>query len=279
MRLPDLSSSMYVAWLRHMQSIHEPLERRNPDNLVRHLLPLVLRLRTRWLGRKELSRLRAEPFYYYLLARTKYYDQVVNDAVLDGARRIVIVGCGSDTRAYRFQHLLRSKGIKVLECDQPEAIHAKERLSKRWKPSDYVEYLPIDLNDRAWPELARWLEQSPVGKTLVVMEGVSPYVDEDSIREFFLFIVAKLSRGSQVAYDFKLRGVNDALGRVGRTQKPFRLPHAIDEVTAFHLGCGLQLTGMEQSTELCFRLLPDQAEYGWSVFGEDALVRLERRRA
>ena len=279
MRLPDLSSSMYVAWLRHIQSIHEPLECRNPDILVRHLLPLTQRLRTRWLGRKELTRLRAEPFYYYLVARTRYYDQVVNDAVSDGTRRIVMVGCGGDTRAYRFQHLLRSKGVKVLECDQQEAIHTKQQLSKRWKPSDYVGYLPIDLNDHAWPELAHWLEQRPVGKTLVVMEGVSPYVDENGIRQFFLFIAAKVTPGSQIAYDFKLRGANDALGRVGRTQKPFRLPHAIDEVTAFHQGCGLQLTNMEQSTDLCLRLLPDQTKYGGPGFSEDALVLLERRRA
>ena len=34
----------------------------------------------------------------------------------------VMVGCGSDTRAYRFQDLLCRHGVKVLECDQPEEL-------------------------------------------------------------------------------------------------------------------------------------------------------------
>jgi O-methyltransferase involved in polyketide biosynthesis len=111
----------------------------------------VRRWRTAWLNREDLARLRAEPFYYYLLARTMYYDQVIKDAVAGGAKRIVIVGCGSDTRAYRFQDLLRNGGVRVLECDPPEAIHVKQQMTARWRPGEHVEYLPIDLNDDEWP--------------------------------------------------------------------------------------------------------------------------------
>src|SRR5437016_10304251 len=143
MGLPNLSKSMDIARLRYIQSIHESPERRNPDTLVRHFIPILARLRTAWLGRQELSKLRADPFYYYLVARTHYYDQVVNDAVADGVQQIVNVGCGSDTRAYRFKHLLRSQGVHILECDQPQAIYAKQRIAQRWRPCDYVEYLPI----------------------------------------------------------------------------------------------------------------------------------------
>src|ERR1043166_6560012 len=121
MALPNLSNSMYVARLRYIQSIHESLECRNPDTLVQHFILTLERWRIPWLGREELSKLREDPFYYYLVARTKYYDQVVNDAIADGVQQIVCVGCGSDTRAYRFEPLLRSRGISVLECDQPEA--------------------------------------------------------------------------------------------------------------------------------------------------------------
>src|SRR5438093_6350622 len=147
MALPNLSKSMDMAHLRYIQSIHESPERRNPDTLVRCFIPILARLRAAWLGREELSKLRADPFYYYLIARTKYYDQVVNDAVSDGVQQIVSVGCGSDTRAYRFKDLLRGKGVKVLECDQPKAIYAKQQVAKRWRYFDHVEYLPIDLND------------------------------------------------------------------------------------------------------------------------------------
>lgn len=121
---------MFVARLRYIQKVHEPPERRNPDTMVRRFIPLLLRLRIQWLG-QGLARLRSDPFYYYLVARTRYYDEVVTDAIADGMQRLVIVGCGSDTRSHRFKDLLCRKGIKVLECDQLEAINERRRLTRR----------------------------------------------------------------------------------------------------------------------------------------------------
>jgi methyltransferase (TIGR00027 family) len=275
MGLPDLSNLMYVARLRYIQSIHESPERRNPDTLVRHFIPILARLRTAWLGQEELSKLRADPFYYYLVARTKYYDQVFNDAVSAGVQQIVSVGCGSDTRAYRFKHLLCSKGVKVLECDQPKAIQAKQQVAKRWRCFDHVEYLPIDLNDDTWPELEHWLGDRTRVKALVLMEGVSPYVASSNFSRLLVLLATRLSPGSHVAYDFKIRGVHDDFGRVGRIQERFRLSRASDEVATFHEALGLRLEHMELSSELCARLLPGLAESAVSSFSEDGLVRLQ----
>ena len=274
MGLPNLSKSMDVAHLRYIQSIHESPERRNPDTLVRHFIPILARLRTACLGREELSKLRADPLYYYLVARTKYYDQVVNEAVSDGVRQIVIIGCGSDTRAYRFKHLLCSKGVKVLECDQPKAIRAKQQVAKRWRCFDYVEYLPIDLNDDTWPELEHWLGDRTRTKALVLMEGVSPYINGSNFGRFLVLLATRLLPGSHVAYDFKIRGVHDDFGRVGRIQEPFRLSRASDEVATFHEALGLRFEHMELSSELCARLLPGLAESDITLFSEDGLVRL-----
>ncbi len=250
---------MDIARLRHIQSIHESPQCRNPDALVRHFIPILERLRTAWLGREELSKLRADPFYYYLVARTKYYDQVVNEAVSDGVQQIINVGCGCDTRAYRFKHLLRSRRVKVLECDQPKAIHAKRQMARRWRCFDYVEYLPIDRTRT---------------KALVLMEGVSPYINGSNFGRFLVLLATRLLPGSHVAYDFKIRGVHDDFGRVGRIQEPFRLSRASDEVATFHEALGLRLEHMELSSELCARLLPGLAESDITLFSEDGLVRL-----
>jgi len=264
---------MYVANLRHIQSIHETPERRNPDTLVRQFIPMLQRLRTARLGQAELSKLRSDPFYYYLIARTRYYDQVVEGAVADGVERMVGVGCGSDTRAYRFQQLLCSKGVKVLECDQREAIQVKQRLVRRWR-FDHVEHMAIDLNDSKWPELECWLGKGAKPKSLVLMEGVSPYVDASAFRDFLLFLATRLAPGSEVAYDFKISGVKDDFGADGRTQTPFRLSADRDEVGSFHEALGLDLDHMELSSELAPRLLPGLDESARPLFSEDGLVRL-----
>jgi methyltransferase (TIGR00027 family) len=279
MTLPNLSNAMYVARLRYIQSIHESPQYRNPDMLVRHFIPVRERWRTAWLGQEKLSKLRAEPFYYYLVARTIYYDHMLENAVANGVQQIVNVGCGTDTRAYRFKHLLRSKGVRILECDQPEAIHAKQRIAKRWRPCDYIEYLPIDLNDSAWPELGHWLSEHTASKALVLMEGVSPYVNASTFCQFLLLLATTLSAGSHVAYDFMIRGVNDDFGRVGRTQSPFRLSRASDEVATFHKAYSLRLERMELSAELIARMLPGLAESAACLYSEDGLVQLQVDRA
>ncbi len=274
MKLPNLSESMYVARLRYIQSVHEPPERRNPDTMVRHFIPFRQRLGTAWLGRQDLARLRAEPFYHYLIARTKYYDEVLTDAVDDGVRKIVIVGCGSDTRAYRFQDLLRARGVQVLECDQAQAIEIKQRMTKRWRGADYVQFLPIDLNDDAWPVLGGWLGDNTGPKSLVLMEGVSPYVNERTFNQFLRFLAATLAAGSYVAYDFKIRGMSDDEGRGGRTHEPFRLSADEVEVAAYHRVRGLRLLHMEVSSHLSTRLLPGLTETT-PLFAEDCLIRLD----
>ncbi|HXJ61207.1 MAG TPA: class I SAM-dependent methyltransferase [Verrucomicrobiae bacterium] len=273
MKLPDLSNSMYVARLRHIQSIHELEKHRNPDTQVRHFLPRLQRWKAAWLGREALSQLRAQPFYYYLIARTRYYDQVMLDAVSGGVKRIAMIGCGSDTRAYRFEPILRQHGVRILECDQPQAIHVKARLAKRWH-ADYVEYQPIDLHHEECPGLARWLAAGAGAKTLVVMEGVSPYVNDQDFCRFLRWLAGKLPPGTAFAYDYKIRGVEDDFGRGQRAQQPFRLSTERKEVANFHQAHGFELVSMELSSELCVRLLPDLAGAGNKFFTEDGLLRL-----
>lgn len=274
MALPDLSNSMFVARLRYIQSIHEAPEHRNPDTFVRYFMPFKERLRATWISRPELSKLRADPFYYYLIARTRYYDQVLQDAVSDGVQQIVSIGCGSDTRPYRFQQLLSSQDVKVLECDQAQAIQVKERLARRWRSGEQVDYLGIDLNRETWPELDQWLQTRAKVKMLVFMEGVSPYVDRTTFGRFLDLLAGSLLPGSHLAYDYKIRGVKDDFGRGGSIQEPFRLSHDRNEVTKFHHTRGLPLEAMELSSELCARLLPGLAGLVVPWFAEDALLRL-----
>jgi methyltransferase (TIGR00027 family) len=273
LKMPSASNLMSVARLRYIQSIHEASERRNPDLLVRYFIPVVERWRLAWMSQEELSKVRMNPFYYYLVARTKYYDQLFCDAAAAGVQSIVNVGCGSDTRSYRFMQVLRSNGVTVLECDQPEAVRVKQRIAKRWQGPNRVDYLPIDLNDGAWPDVTRWLDERPERKTLVLMEGVSPYVEDMSFKQFLLLLAGKLTAGSLVAYDFKIRGFGGDLGRNGRTKSPFRLPSAKDQVTAFHEALGLRLERLELSVDLCARLLPSVASSA-SLFSGDVLVQL-----
>jgi O-methyltransferase involved in polyketide biosynthesis len=135
-----------------------------------------------------------------------------------------------------------------------------------------VEYLSIDLNDGAWSKLESWLgDKKP--RTLLLMEGVSPYVNGPEMARFLSMIAGRFAPESPVAYDFKIAAVKDDFGRVGRTEKPFRLSTVEQEVAVFHAGLGLRLEQLERSSALVARLLPDLNGVA-PRFEEDGLLRL-----
>jgi methyltransferase (TIGR00027 family) len=263
---------MYVAELRYIQSIHESVELKNPDNLVGHFLPPLRRWRCKLLSRKSLSSLREDPFYYYLLARTKYYDQVFIDSIASGAASIINIGCGVDTRTCRFEKMLKENRIQVLECDQSGAISFKQAMARKVTNSAHVSYTSVDLNEDSWPFLNDWLHHNP-GRTTVLMEGVSPYIDIQTFNQFLRFLGSALAAGSVIAYDFKVQGVSDTFGRVGRTQQPFRLSANRNKIEEYHSALGLRLISWEGSSELTRRFI-SMADPKVPLFVEDSLVQL-----
>jgi methyltransferase (TIGR00027 family) len=274
--LPDLSYSTTVGRWRYIQYIHETSEhRKNPDYLVGHFLPLVERWKAKWISRKKLGCLRSNRLYYYLVARTRYYDQVFLDAIERDAQYIINIGCGTDTRSYRFANELQRKGTSVCECDQPLAIRAKQKICQHYWPSNNVSYVPLDLNDGAWPGLEHWLGRNVTGSALVMMEGVTPYVNDHSFSRFLEMLADRLPSGSHVAYDFKILGLNDVFGLGGQTQSPFRLSSNRESVAAYHKSRKYRLVHMEMSNELSIRLIPDLANSGLPLFCEDALIQVE----
>ncbi len=271
--LPDLSLMMKVGQLRYIQSRRESGELKNPDALVWKFLSLSQRWTCLWRGGILLNHLRTDPFYYYLVARTKHYDDCFVEAIRDGFTRIVNVGCGSDTRAYRFAALLAANNVRVLECDQASAIAAKQHIARRQLPAEHVDYLPIDLNETSWPALQAWLDAGPAERTLVMMEGVTPYVNEASFTAFLKMLKRSLAPESRLAYDFKISGIDDAFGLNDRTNHPFRLPLDEARVEAFHAALGYETVKLESGAELSRRLLPSLAVSNYPAFKNDALLK------
>jgi methyltransferase (TIGR00027 family) len=272
MKLPNPSYMMTVGKLRYIQSAYEAPEYQNPDSLVGELIPRLQRWGCSLQGRMRLPKLQLDPFYGYLIARTKYYDQVFLDAIHDEVACILNIGCGSDTRAYRFSEYLQENRISVLECDLPQAISAKEVLAGRKWRTDHVTYVPIDLNEGFWPALKRELhERYPLAA--VIMEGVSPYINEEAFSSFLKFIANNVRTGSLLHYDYKLSGVANDFGRTSRKKRLFRLPDKMTEVTDYHEALGYILQHMEPSSQLSARLLQVRNS-DVPPFAQDCILKL-----
>lgn len=275
MKLPKLCHLVGVGELRYIQSFHEKQDLQNPDTLVQIFLPPLRRMLCESLSKRTLAKLRLKPFYYYLIARTRYYDQMFLDEINDNVKYIISIGCGSDTRPYRFCDVLKKEKIQVLECDQPRVISAKQLLAKRHGSYDHISYMPIDLNQKEWPVLENWIKEKCKSKVFVLFEGVSQYIKEESFQLFLSFLGKKLSSGSRVAYDFKICGVADDFGMVGRNYKTFRLPGKMGEVITFHKENNFKFERMDLSSELLVQVLPERGKLCVSRFSEDALVQVK----
>lgn len=275
MSLPGFNNLLLVGEIRYIQALREQGSLRNPDDRVGPFLPRLRRLRAHLMSRGKLERLRADPLYWFLLARTRYYDDLFTRAIHDRVRYIVNIGCGSDTRALRFAGPLREAGIEVIECDRPASIAAKQRLLRKQPDIDHIHHVPIDLGGVSWPEFEAWLDTIARSRTLVMMEGVSPYIDRQAFTSLLVLLARRLAPRSQLAYDFKVEGVDDQFGDTTGAGKPFRLPLERDAVSAFHEHLGYRLRRIEGSAELERRLLGTDLGPDAVLFDEDGLICLE----
>jgi methyltransferase (TIGR00027 family) len=270
-KLPDLSFMMKVGQLRHIQARFEGPEFHNPDDEVGKLLSASERLSCAVRGTFFRRRLRSRPFYGYVLARTKYYDEIFNLAVHGGARAIFNIGCGGDTRSYRFAKDLAGAGVAIFECDQGAAIRAKERVAAAHWPIKHVRYIALDLNEPPSAEFLSLLQQYGEAPVLVMLEGVSPYVDREAFIGFLKLLAANFHADSRLAYDFKIEGVAGNFGKSAAVTTPFRLPADEKVVRELHASCGLKLERFELGTDLASRLAPPGPR-----FAEDCLLILRR---
>lgn len=143
-----------------------------------------------------------------IVARVRYFDDVVNSSVGDGLEQLVILGAGYDTRAYRIEGL---KIVRIFEVDQPVTQNIKLEKIKEIFGSlpDHVTYVPVEIGVE---KLGRRLLDSGYDrslKTLFIMEGLLMYLTPETVDETLSFVAHNAGRGSAVVFDYIPESVVD----------------------------------------------------------------------
>ncbi len=154
--------------------------------------------------------------YAYLIARTFYFDHIVEQALQQNIPQIVILGTGYDSRPYRFQKL--AKETRFFELDTfPTLRHKKEMLQKANIPiPQNVVFVPIDFTKDTFEEVFSKAGYDKHKKTLFLWEGVVYYLDSKAIDTTLHFIKANSPAGSTVCFDYiaPWYGVDEELTRL-----------------------------------------------------------------
>lgn len=204
--------------------------------------------------------------YFFVNARTRHIDEQLERAAKDGARQVVVLGAGFDSRAYRFHR--RYPKLRFFEVDFPATSSAKQAAVKRvlGRLPAHVRYVPIDFDKQTLETALPAAGYDPRQRSFFIIEGVLMYVNEAGNRATLDFIGKHSPAGSRAVYDYVLRAVIDGkfdgLFAAYRTAKavaglgePFVTGWTPSEAADFARASGLEVENDLDSAELTRRYL------------------------
>jgi methyltransferase (TIGR00027 family) len=134
--------------------------------------------------------------------RTKAFDTALLDALRKGARQVVVLGAGFDSRGYRFQPQLR--GVRFMEVDYgPTQEYKKQRVKEILGaiPAN-VSYVPMDFTKDSLLEQLVKAGYSEQQKTFFLWEGVVVYLPESAVKDTLHFVRDHSAPDSRIAFDY-----------------------------------------------------------------------------
>ena len=157
------------------------------------------------------QRIEVAGFSNLMLVRTRFIDEGLERAVRDGIRQLVILGAGFDTRAYRFEELL--KGIRIIEVDSESTQKVKKQRVAAVLGSQpaHVVYAAIDFKQQDLIDVLRAAGYDPTQKAFFIWEGVSMYLSEETVRRTLTLLARHSAPGSSLMMDYAGRAFIDIL--------------------------------------------------------------------
>lgn len=140
-----------------------------------------------------------EHFVNFQGARTKYFDEYFRRAAAAGARQVVILAAGLDSRAYR---LPWPDGTTVFELDRPQVLDFKREVlaSHGAQPRALRREIAVDLRDD-WPQALRDSGFDAAAPSAWIAEGLLIYLPATAQERLFTGIDALAGRRSHVAVE------------------------------------------------------------------------------
>jgi methyltransferase (TIGR00027 family) len=142
--------------------------------------------------------------YEYMLARTAFFDNVFIDALNKNIPQIVLLGAGYDTRAYRFADL--NNTTKIIELDVATTQNRKKKCLKKAQidiPKQVI-LVPINFNKESLKDVLEKAGYEKNEKTLFLWEGVSYYLEPESVDATLDFVNKSSHDESVIAFDYAI---------------------------------------------------------------------------
>lgn len=140
--------------------------------------------------------------YEYVIARTKYIDDIFEESMKQGIEQILLFGAGFDTRAVRFAD--KNINTKIFELDTIHTQTAKiEQFKKRniSIPRNTI-FIPIDFNVDSVSEKLESNGFMRNKTTLFILEGIIQYLNKEAVDKLFKLLYELSAHESKVVFDY-----------------------------------------------------------------------------
>ncbi len=201
-------TAMFAALRRTLAHKEFGDEKFGPDYLAEYFLPphfrFFLKFKKIQANTKEKLGAALPGLTEYMIARTAYFDGLFVDALEKEFPQIVLMGSGYDTRAYRFAKL--NKGTKIFELDIAPTQNQKKLYLKKARIDipQRVVLVPIDFNQESLGDVLEKAGFDVREKTLFIWEGVTYYLDAQSVDTTLNFVSGSAHPDSIIAFDYTL---------------------------------------------------------------------------
>lgn len=168
-------------------------------------------------AREGVERFLALPFFADAIRlRTRHIDDVVRASLRQGARQLVLMGVGFDTRALRLEEVATFEA-RSFEIDLPAQIESKQRLLRdhgipipsraSFLACDFGTAFEVELHERL-----RGHGLDPAQPAVFVWEGVVGYLGQEAAERTMAFMASAAGPGSRVIFDFSDFAYGDGWG-------------------------------------------------------------------
>jgi methyltransferase (TIGR00027 family) len=161
-------------------------------------LPVIGPLLLRWIDRRWPGARTSA------IARTRLIDDWVNDSVAGGARQVLILGAGFDSRAWRLPSLREGT---VFEIDHPAtSAQKRRRLAALGLERPNLHFVAVDFERDAPPEVLARSDFDSAQRGVVIWEGVTNYLSDQTVNTTVRWI-GQLGNGSRLIFTYVHRDV------------------------------------------------------------------------
>ncbi len=199
-------TAMLIASLRALACYEDDSLIHGNDYLAELFLPEDKRIPLKTTDyRPVIKKAIPEGLYEYVIARTKYFDELFLQYLYQQIPQIVLLGAGYDSRSYRYANQI--KNSKIYEVD----TSATQKLKRQILQDNALEIHPNVLYVTADFEQDEWFQglydagyQSSL-QTLYIWEGVTFYLTPESVDSMLSLLRQHSLTKSILSFDYQHR--------------------------------------------------------------------------